>query len=156
MIAKEYLPPEIPIEQLRPLMNLVSQIEDSPRRSAEAQKLVAQFNELTGNTYEEECFRAFDGSMDLDTFVKGALLHPQKFPGIPDSQLLEILARIRNGEFDEAELNYWINFLGRNLNCHRISDIIFWSEDDLSDSEILARARAHKPSVIILPPPGEA
>jgi len=91
----------------------------------------------------------------LDIFVKGAILpRPQKFQDVPEAQYFAILERLRDvPDCDEAEQTYWIQFLQTNLECREISDIIYWSEDDPSDAEILARARERKRSAIILAPP---
>jgi hypothetical protein len=152
VIAKEYLPPEVHEDELQPLMNLVSEIEAAPSGSAEARTLVQRFNAITGKDYPERDFREYYGAVDLETFVKAAMLpHPRKFPDVPDAQFLAVLGRLRDNECDEAELGYWIQFLEKNLDCDQITDIIYWSDDDPSDSEILARARARKRSVIILP-----
>jgi hypothetical protein len=153
MIAKEYLPPEVHEDELLPLMKLVSEIEATPSGSAEARTLVERFNAITGKDYAERDFREYYGAVDLETFVKEAKLsHPRKFPDMPDAQFLAVLARLRDSDCDEAEQGYWIRFLEKNLDCDQITDIIYWSDDDPSDSEILARARARKRSVIILPP----
>lgn len=155
MIAKEYLPPVIRANTLRPLRQLVSKIKAAPRESGEAQQLVEQFNASTGSAYHEWDFRDYDWIEGLDTFIYGALLHPRKFPDIPDAQYLAIFARLHDSECDEAEMNYWIRFLEKNLDCDCIEDIIDGRNGDISDSEMLARAKAQKRTVIILQPPDE-
>ena len=153
MIAKEYLPPEIHESELQPLMKLVSEIEAAPSGSAEARTLVERFNASVGKDYPERDFRKYNGAVDLETFVKEAMLpHPRKFADVPDAQFLAMLGRLRETDCDEAEQGYWIRFLEKNLDRDQITDIIYWSDDDPSDSEILARARTRKRSVIILPP----
>ena len=153
VISNEYLPPEIHVSQLQPLMELVSQIEAAPTGSAEARSLIERFNASTRKNYLERDFREYYSAVDLETFVKGAMLpYPGKFHDVPDAQFLAVLERLRHPDCDEAEQGYWIRFLETNLDCKEITDVIYWSEDNPSDSEILARARARKRTVINLPP----
>ncbi len=152
MIAKEYLPPDILETELRSLMKLVSEIEAAPSGSADACSLIEQFNTSTGKEYPERDFREYYGAVTLETFVKEAMItHPRKFHDVPDAQFLAILGRLRDTDCDEAEQSYWIQFLEMNLDCDHISDLIYWSDDDPSDSEVLARAKGQKRSAIILP-----
>lgn len=48
---------------------------------------------------------------------------------------------------DDAEANRWLDQLDRNLGCpgNGISDLIFWSDPELTAAEVVDQALAHRP-----------
>lgn len=65
-------------------------------------------------------------------------------------QLIELVRKIKNCEGTEEEIDEWQLLLQRNVPDPEVSDLIFYSDEDLSPEEIVGRAMNYRP--IPLPP----
>ncbi len=67
-------------------------------------------------------------------------------------QFLEIVTRLCNGEVrSEKEVSRYINLLKENVSHPGISDLIFWSEPELTPEQITDIAWSHKPASLLAP-----
>lgn len=64
-------------------------------------------------------------------------------------ELIELVKQICEAEGTEEEIDSMIDLLEQNVPHPEVSDLIFWSNEELTAEEIVDRALNYKP--IILP-----
>jgi hypothetical protein len=77
-------------------------------------------------------------------------------PKLTKEELLNLVRRLMAGEGSDDEASEWMKSLVENTGCPLISDYIFYPEEDLTAEEILDKAFAYKPRIIVTPPPSIA
>ncbi|HEY1012931.1 MAG TPA: hypothetical protein VGE07_09540 [Herpetosiphonaceae bacterium] len=143
-IRPELLPPPVAPERLAEAAALVGEILHDHFAGQDPSAALAALNRLTGRGYalQEIVEPCHDG--DVAVFAERALLpDPVRVADVSDEELLEIIALVAGCERGEAEIDYWLEFLVRNLPHPAISDLIFWA--NLTPAEILAAAKAYQP-----------
>lgn len=72
---------------------------------------------------------------------------------LTEDQLIELVRKIKNCEGTEEEIDEWQLLLQRNVPDPEMSDLIFYSDENLSPEEIVERAMSYRPIPL---PPSEA
>lgn len=62
----------------------------------------------------------------LDTVARGALLNPPKKEDVTNEQIKEIVVNILT--HDEAEMDWWLQFLKINTGLANLTDYIFYPD----------------------------
>jgi hypothetical protein len=63
-------------------------------------------------------------------------------------EAIALVERIMRGDYaDDAEVGGWLDQLERDLVCPdgSVSDLIFWTDPELTAAEVVDRALAHQP-----------
>lgn len=61
------------------------------------------------------------------------------------AEMTEIVERLMRGEGDDDQVAEWLDALSRSAPHPRISDLIFYPEEDLTAEQIVDRALAYRP-----------
>lgn len=91
----------------------------------ELEKLQTRLREITGNQQINiKDFWHYDEAASLETVARSALLSPPEKTDLTDDQLKEIVINILT--HNEAETNWWLQFLEVNTGLKNLSDYIFY------------------------------
>ncbi len=60
-------------------------------------------------------------------------------------QLVNLVKKIRQAEGSEEEISQWIDTLHACVPHPEVSDLIFYSKDELTDEQIVDKALSYKP-----------
>ncbi len=63
---------------------------------------------------------------------------------LSSSDLIQLVADIMNANVTEQEIEHWLNTFRQHVPHPQASDLIFYSEHELTPEEIVAIALAHK------------
>jgi Colicin immunity protein / pyocin immunity protein len=64
------------------------------------------------------------------------------------SELIILVRKIAECEGNEEEINEWLAILKEHVSHPSVSDLIFYSEKELSPEEIVDEALAYKPYLL--------
>ncbi len=152
MIRSTLTPPSLDQTEVELLTTLANTIIGSLDSDHDPQEAIMEFNRRTDQQFTARDFHAAAVSVDIDAFVKSALVAPEATRKIlTKDELLELINALLSGEGDEHETSYWLALLEHNVPNPSVSDLIYWSQPEMSAEEILAEALAYQP--IITPPP---
>ncbi len=91
----------------------------------ELEKLQTRLREITDNQQINiKDFWHYDEAASLETVARSALLSPPEKTDLTDDQLKEIVINILT--HNEAETNWWLQFLEVNTGLKNLSDYIFY------------------------------
>ncbi|MDE7414924.1 MAG: hypothetical protein K2N44_01165 [Lachnospiraceae bacterium] len=100
--------------------------EDKAARE-ELEELQSKLRELTGNQQIQiRDFWRYDEAVSLRTAARGALMIPPEKEDLTDEQIKEIVLDIL--KHDEAEMDWWLNFLEVNTGLDNLTDYIFYPD----------------------------
>ena len=158
-VRAELLPKPVDPLELKRVIQLIHAISDKhyDKNYEGIDELVAEYNQLTSSNHSVEDtqrFRFIENGMNIEDYAEIALRPIPKIPNVTDEEYLEIIAALSQKNMREAESSYWLFFLENNLASSKISDLIYWSKEELTPKQILAKAREWNP--IILNPPGSS
>ncbi|MDE7203415.1 MAG: hypothetical protein K2O91_16310 [Lachnospiraceae bacterium] len=98
--------------------------EDKAARE-ELEELQSKLRELTGNQQIQiRDFWRYDEAVSLRTAARGALMSPPEKEDLTDEQIKEIVLDIL--KHDEAEMDWWLNYLKVNTGLDNLTDYIFY------------------------------
>jgi hypothetical protein len=60
-------------------------------------------------------------------------------------EMIALVDRLQRGEGDDEQAGEWIDQLNQSVPHPSISDLIFYSDEELSPEEIVDKALAHRP-----------
>ncbi len=97
----------------------------------EAQKELGQLQknliEITGNKkIKIDAFQAYWSYTDLETVARQALMPPPVKSDLTNEELKEIVLHIM--DFEEAEMDWWLEYLEINTGLDNLSDYIFYPD----------------------------
>ncbi len=149
MLRQELMLPSINDAEVKKLTDLATKIVSCMDMRQDYSLLIAEFNTMSGGEYDISDFEGAASSMDMDEFAKQVLTPPPpKLSDITDAEYLEIITRLLEGQASEAEVNYWLRLLDINIPCPLIFDLIFWSDNEPTAEQILAKARQWRPIIL--------
>lgn len=95
---------------------------DAKRNLAELQR---KLREVTGNKkLQIKDFQRYWGYTDLETMARKALMASPLKNELSDAQIKEIVLNILN--YDEAEMDWWLEYLEINTGLDNLTDYIFY------------------------------
>lgn len=101
--------------------------ENNEAAKKELEELQHELREITGNhQIIISDFHRYDEATDLKTVAKGALMSPPEKEDVTDEQIKEIVLNIL--KHDEAEMNWWLQFLKVNTGLENLTDYIFYPD----------------------------
>lgn len=145
---RDILLPNASQDRIQIVLSKIKEIEDAIGEGKDVRQLIETFNDYTGKNYDKEYFQTYWKSENIEDFARDAAQPvPQKLDDITQEELVEIVERIRNGD-DNTE--FYLAVLNVNLPHPRISDLIFWPEneglsDESTSEEIVEVAINYKP-----------
>lgn len=60
-------------------------------------------------------------------------------------EMVGLVEHLQRGEGDDDEASAWLEALERSIPSPHVSDLIFYSAEDLTAAEIVDRAHEHRP-----------
>jgi hypothetical protein len=60
-------------------------------------------------------------------------------------EMIDLVGRLQRGEGDDEQAAAWIDSLSRSLPYPRISDLIFYPDEELTPEQIVDKARRYRP-----------
>ncbi len=146
-ILRKSLLPNASSKRVELVLAKIKEIEKQAHNREAVATLIKEFNDFTGKTYEEDYFKTYWNSVSIEDFARDAAQPvPLKLQDITKTELIEIVERIRNAD---ENTNFYLNVLDIHLPHPRISDLIFWPEneglsDDSTSEEIVEVAMNYK------------
>lgn len=147
-----FTPPVLDEDEVRRMTILADEIIDRVRSGRNADKLIEEYNTLTGSENTDIDFHCIPGAVDTEEQVRSDLTPPAPWvTDISREEYLEIIHRVASLSLDGEE-NYrnnwwlhvhWMSILDRNLTHPDISNLIF--SGDNTPEEALDKMLAHKP-----------
>ena len=61
------------------------------------------------------------------------------------NELIKLVRKISDAAGTEEEIDGWVNILEKNVPDPNVSDLIFYSEEEMSAEEIVDKALSYKP-----------
>ena len=123
------------------LKKLVSAIEEGLESGQSMEREINEVNSLTGRSTTPYEFRSYSGSTSLESFVIQLCLAQSKpSPGVTKDDLVEIVTRLQESECPDWEDTYYLSFLQANCPDPEVSDLLFWSDKELTAEQIVERA----------------
>ena len=99
--------------------------ENDEAAKKELEELQEKLREITGKQQIMiRDFWHFDEAVSLDTAARGALMSSPQKEDLTDEQLKEIVLNILR--HNEAEMDWWLNFLKMNTGLQNLTDYIFY------------------------------
>jgi hypothetical protein len=147
MDLREELLPTATKERISIIINLIKEIETSIDSGKNAEDLIAKFNNVTQRNYDCEYFQTYWNSQSIKDFAREASQPlPKKIEDISIAELVEVVDRIRNAD---ENTNFYLELLDINLPHPRISNLIFYPEnegltDDSTSEEIIDKAKFYR------------
>lgn len=93
----------------------------------ELEALQDRLRELTGNAQIKiRDYWRYDEAVSLETAARGALMSPPEKEELTDKQIKEIVVKIL--EYEEAEMDWWLNYLRVNTGLDNLTDYIFYPD----------------------------
>lgn len=93
----------------------------------ELEVLQDRLRELTGNAQIRiRDYWRYDEAVSLETAARGALMSPPEKEELTDKQIREIVVKIL--EHEEAEMDWWLNYLEVNTGLDNLTDYIFYPD----------------------------
>ena len=141
------------------LLGLAEQIQDRMYEREDYSDLVKAFQQSVpcGGPGIPEILEMLapevDGNYSVDYVVERALIYQWPKPRLTRQELVDLVEKIVSAEGSEAETSEWLETLEANVP-DPVSDLIFWTQREMSAEEIVAKALAYE--VVAMPPPGES
>ena len=66
-------------------------------------------------------------------------------PRLTRDEVITLVDRLQRGEGDDEQTGEWIDQLNASVPHRAISDLIFYSDEELSPEEIMDKALAYRP-----------
>lgn len=63
-------------------------------------------------------------------------------------ELIDLVEKIKLGDGSEDEITEWLNILADNVPDPNVSDLIFFSDIELSSEEVVDKALSYKPILL--------
>lgn len=93
----------------------------------ELEALQDRLREITGNAQIKiRDYWRYDEAVSLETVARGALMSPPEKEELTDKQIKEIVVKIL--EHEEAEMDWWLNYLRVNTGLDNLTDYIFYPD----------------------------
>ncbi len=144
---RDELKPNATKERIEIVKCKIKEIEETINQSNDVKQLIDNFNEFTNRDYDKEYFMTYWNSESIDDFARDAAQPvPKRIDNISKAEYVEIVERLKNAD-DNAK--FYLDLLERNLPHPRISDLIYWPEnegltDDSTSEEIVDKAMNYK------------
>ena len=125
--------PEV-MELIEKAASVMAEKDDSdPAVKRELEDLQNKLCEITGNIKLKITeFQRYWAYTSLETMAKKALMLPPEKCDVTDDQIREIVLYAFCDDFfkshDEADVDYWVNFLEINTGLEYLSDYIFYPD----------------------------
>lgn len=149
MLRAELMLPTVKPAKVKELTDLAIQIVAYMDARQDYRPLIGRFNDICGGNYGIDAFDNAAGSMDMEDFAKQVLTPPPpKLSEITEDEYLEIIMRLLEGRATEAETTFWLRLLDINIPCPTIYDLIYWSEEEMTAEQVLAKARQWHPIIL--------
>lgn len=126
-IDEEKLP--IVMEIIEQAAEIMSEKDCSNDETAkqDLEKLQHELRKITGNEkIQIKSFRDYWGYTDLETMAKKALMPPVLKIDVSDEEIKEIVLTIL--EHEEAEMDWWLEYLTVNTGLNNLTDYIFYPD----------------------------
>lgn len=149
-LRAELRPPRLDERQVANLTRIAAAL-DGHAGGAEAQKLLAAFNDNAGTELSLQEFQGIYGGMSHETWVRSQLLAlaAKPIPNITRAELVELVRRVMEVEGPEHEVNFYLALVEANVPCPSVSELIFWPSEeyaDLTSEDVIDRAMAYGPT----------
>lgn len=142
--------PEFDKDLVNELCSLCDIIESKLNAKEDASKELSIFNSKVIRIPDPMEFTTYYGSTDSEEFVTAMLFPVIKDDSISPDDYISLIEAVMNCEGSGLEMDYWIQILQDNLSS-QIIDFIYHTEEELSASEIYAKAKtADSDSIILL------
>ena len=110
--------------------NVLMEEKDCDNNKEAKEELTAmqkRLQDITGNKdIDISCFQTYWEYTSLETIAKKAFMPSAQKSNLTDREIKEIVLNIL--EYDEAEMDYWIEFLEVNTGLINLSDYIFYPD----------------------------
>lgn len=116
--------PKIDESKLEEIKNLIDIIAE--KGIDDCSEELTSLNSITGKKYEGVEFAEYWGWIDLDTLAKKVLMPLPKKIDLTEEEIREVVENILDN--DEAEMDYWLEFLSINTGLDNLSDYIFYPD----------------------------
>lgn len=130
---------------------LLTKLEQGEGTTEEAELWIARLKAI------DPLFHSSDYMLSLDRSVKARRILDRLSVELGDKptrhQLVDLVAKLQRGEGTEDEEDAWLTFVDRHVPAPSVSDLIYYSDPELSADEVIERAFAYRP--IILGPAAE-
>ncbi|MGB0892649.1 MAG: hypothetical protein ACPGUU_09875 [Flavobacteriaceae bacterium] len=136
MKLKKELLPNASIYRIKKVLSKIIEIENALSNSSKTNKLINEFNLFTKRSYSKEYFQSYRKYETIEDFARNAAQIPPKKINITDTELTEIINRIRN---DDTNSHFYYEIIDVNINYGAASEIIDFPENQgLKSSEDIA------------------
>jgi hypothetical protein len=130
-------PPPISDDDLRSYTELCQAIEDGLEMKDDVSELLTRWNRRAGREYLPSDFN-YHGAQDTEVFISKALFGaPPLVADLTYDELRSVLAAVCSADLPEAEDDWFIEWLERNLPGSNISDLIYWPNEWFGDERLL-------------------
>lgn len=134
--------------KLEKVMKLIDEIADYPD-SHRIKELEAELSELTGKVITADDCLEYWSWTSLEELAQSFLMPEPEATGLNDYQLAEIIQKIYECEYSEAETEFQLKVLEKETGLPNVSDYIFYPDeiglDENADiSEITAKILADR------------
>lgn len=144
--------------KLRIVMEFIDEIAKS-NDADRINELEARLRELTGRAdiNAADCFEYWSWT-SLEDLARTFLTPDPVKQGLDDDQLADIIKKLYNAEYDQAETSFHIDLLKKETGISNISDYIYWpdqvgldrnADETMIIAQILADKIAHS-NIILL------
>ena len=114
------------IEQATELMS-EADCDNDETAKMDLEKLQQELRKITGNEkIQIKDFRRYWAYTDLEVVAKKALMPSISKSDVSDEEIKEIVLRIL--ELEEAETDWWLEYLKINTGLYNLTDYIFYSD----------------------------
>lgn len=124
------------------LLKLVLEIQDLQDLGKDFEHKLTVFENSVPYPYAKELFFA---DYSAEYIVKRAINHKTiKLGELSKDELVTLVQKLMDGEGEEWEDAIWLDMIESSVGS-KISDYIFWSDEELTAREIIDKALAYKP-----------
>ncbi|WP_410982832.1 e9imm peptide [Bacillus cereus] len=125
------------------LFKLVLEIQELQDLGKDFEHKLTVFENSVPYPYAKELFFADYGA---EYIVKRAINHKTiKLGELSKDELVTLVQKLMDGEGEEWEQTIWLDMVESSVVDPKISDYIFWSDEELTAREIIDKALAYKP-----------
>jgi hypothetical protein len=131
--------------------DLLDKLERAEGTTEDAERWVARLKEI------DPLFESSDYMLGLESGVRARRILDRLVAEIGNTptkdQLVDLVAKVQGGAGAEEEIHAWLTFVDRHVPAPTVSDLIYYSDPELSAEEVIEQAFAYRP--IILGPAAE-
>ncbi len=125
---------------------LLDKLEHGEGTTEDAERWVARLKDI------DPLFHSSDYMLGLESGVKARRIVDQLTAEMGNkltkNQLVALVAKVQRGAGTEEELHAWLTLVDRNVPAPTVSDLIYYSDPELSAEEVIERAFAYQPIIL--------